>query len=213
MVLWVDEESQIQAFDRTQPMLPMRPGQAERCTHGYSRYGTASPFAALEVATGRSIGAVLHRHRSVECRRFLDRIEESVPENLGVHLIPDTYGTHKTTLIRNWLAKRRRLHLHFAPTGASWMNLVERFFGLFSEKQVRGGSQRSTWALEPTIRRHIDIHNRKARSLVGPKAAEQTFGSRGRPCSRISDSGHWYRRKEKGPDPKAGARGNGREED
>ena len=190
MVLCVDEKSQIQALDRTQPMLPMRPGQAERRTHDYTRYGTTSLFAALEVATGRIIGALHRRHRSIEFRKFLDRIEESVPEDLDVHLILDNYGTHKTALIRNWLAKRPRFHLHFTPTGASWMNLVERFFGLITEKQIRRGSHRSTRALEAAIRRHIDIHNQEPKPFVWTKSADQIFESLGRLCSRISDSGH-----------------------
>lgn len=190
MVLCVDEKSQIQALDRTQPMLPMRPGQAERRTHDYTRYGTTSLFAALEVATGRIIGALHRRHRSVEFRKFLDRIEGSVPEDLDVHLILDNYGTHKTALIRNWLAKRPRFHLHFTPTGASWMNLVERFFGLITEKQIRRGSHRSTRALEAAIRQHIDIHNQQPKPFVWTKSADQIFESLGRFCSRISDSGH-----------------------
>jgi len=190
MVLCVDEKSQIQALDRTQPMLPMRPGQVERRTHDYTRYGTTSLFAALEVATGRIIGSLHRRHRSIEFRKFLDRIEEAVPEDLDVHLILDNYGTHKTALIRNWLAKRSRFHLHFTPTGASWMNLVERFFGLITEKQIKRASHRSTRELETAIRRHIDIHNQDPKPFVWTKSADQIFESLGRLCLRISDSGH-----------------------
>jgi transposase len=190
MVLCVDEKSQIQALDRTQPLLPMRPGQVERRTHDYTRYGTTSLFAALEVATGRVIGSLHRRHRSVEFRKFLDRIEDAVPEDIEVHLILDNYGTHKTALIRNWLAKRPRFHLHFTPTGASWMNLVERFFGLITENQIKRGSHRSTRELEAAIRQHIDIHNQDPKPFVWTKSADQIFESLGRLCSRISDSGH-----------------------
>ena len=125
LVLCVDEKSQIQALDRTQPMLPMRPGQVERRSHDYKRHGTTSLFAALDVKTGTVIGACHRRHRSVEFRKFLDTIERAVPESLDIHLILDNYGTHKTASIRSWLAKRPRYHVHFAPTSASWINLVE----------------------------------------------------------------------------------------
>lgn len=190
VVLCVDEKSQIQALDRTQPMLPMRPGQVERRTHDYTRYGTTSLFAALEVATGRVIGSLHRRHRSVEFRRSLDRIETAVPVDVDVHLILDNYGTHKTALIRRWLAKRPRFHLHFTPTGASWMNLVERFFGLITERQIRRGSHRSTRELEAAIREHIDLHNSDPKPFVWTKSADQIFESLGRLCKRISDSGH-----------------------
>jgi transposase len=190
MVLCVDEKSQIQALDRTQPMLPMRPGQVERRTHDCTWYGTTSLFTALEAATGRIIGSLHRRHRSVEFRRFLDRIEEAVPEDLDIHLILDNYGTHKTAPIRNWLAKRPRFHLHFTPTGAPWMNLVERFFGLSTEKRIKRGSHRSTRELENAIRQHIDIHNQDPKLFAWTKSADQIFESLGRLCSRNSDSGH-----------------------
>ena len=136
LVLCVDEKSQIQALDRTRPLLPMRPGQVERRTHDYLRHGTTSLFAALDTRTGKVIGRCHQRHRAVEFRKFLDTIEAEVPADLDVHLIADNYATHKTALIRNWFAKRPRFHMHFTPTSASWLNLVERWFGLLTEKAV-----------------------------------------------------------------------------
>ncbi len=126
LVLCVDEKSQIQALDRTQPLLPMQPGQLERGTHDYKRHGTTSLFAALDLKTSRVIGQFHRRHRSIEFRRFLDVIEAHVPPDLDVHLVLDNYGTHKTAIIRNWLIKRPRFHVHFTPTYGSWLNLVER---------------------------------------------------------------------------------------
>jgi transposase len=152
--LCVDEKAQIQALDRSQPVLPMRPGQIERRSHDYTRHGTTSLFAALEIKSGRVIGQLHRRHRSVEFRKFLDRIDQSVPESFNVHLILDNYGTHKSPIIRQWLLKRPRFHLHFTPTGASWINLVERWFALLTEKQIRRGIFRSTRELETTIRKH-----------------------------------------------------------
>jgi len=137
LVLCVDEKSQIQALDRTQPMLPMRPGQVERRTHDYKRNGTTSLFAALELKTNRVIGQLHRRHRSQEFRKFLDTIEANVPADLDVHIIMDNYGTHKTAIIRNWFAKRPRFHAHFTPTYGSWINLVERWFGEITNKRIR----------------------------------------------------------------------------
>jgi transposase len=144
LVLCVDEKAQIQALDRRQPLLPLRPGQVERRTHEDRRHGTTSLFAALDVQTGTVVGECHRRHRSIEFRKFLDTIETVVPAALDVHLILDNYGTHKTAVIRRWLAKRPRFHLHFTPTGASWLNLVERWFALLTEKQIRRGAHRST---------------------------------------------------------------------
>jgi transposase len=135
LVLCVDEKSQIQALDRSQPLLPMRPGQIERRTHDYTRHGTTSLFAALDIATGTVIGKCYPRHRAAEFRRFLDEIENAVPDDLDVHLVMDNYATHKTPLIQRWLVKRPRWHVHLTPTGASWINQVERFFALLSERQ------------------------------------------------------------------------------
>jgi transposase len=158
LVLCVDEKSRIQALDRTAPLLPMRPGQIERRTHDYARHGTTTLFAALDAETGELIGKTLPRHRSVEFRKFLDAIEQNVPAELDVHLILDNYGTHKTQLIRDWLVKRPRFHPHFTPTSASWLNLVERWFALLTEKQLRRGVHRSSKELEKAIHSYIKLH-------------------------------------------------------
>jgi transposase len=190
LVLCVDEKAQIQALDRTQPLLPMRPGQVERHTHDYKRHGTTSLFAALDTASGRVIGECHRRHRSVEFRKFLDTIEEAVPTTLDVHLIMDNYGTHKTVLIRRWLAKRPRFHVHFTPKGASWINLVERWFASLTVKQIRRGTHRSTLELERAIKHYIRVSNHDARPFLWTKTADEILASVARFCQRISDSGH-----------------------
>src|SRR5512143_3205160 len=136
LVLCVDEKSQIQALDRTQPLLPMRPGQAERRTHDYKRHGTTSLFAALDVKAGTIISKCMPRHRAQEFRRFLDTVETNVPADLDIHVIMDNASSHKKKLIRDWFAKRPRWHTHFTPTSASWINQVERFFALLGEQQI-----------------------------------------------------------------------------
>jgi transposase len=143
VVFCVNEKSQMQALDRTQPRLPMRPGQAERRTHDDKRHGTTSRFAARDLKTSRVIGQLHRRHRSAEFRKFLDRIEAQVPADLDVHIIADNYGTHKTAMIRKWFAKRPRFHLHFTPTYGSWINLVERWFAELANKRIRRGAFRS----------------------------------------------------------------------
>jgi transposase len=190
LVLCVDEKSQIQALDRTAPLLPMRPGQLERRTHDYKRHGTTSLFAALDTHSGRIIGQTRQRHRSVEFRCFLDTIENNVPPELDVHLILDNYGTHKTQLIRNWMAKRPRFHLHFTPTSASWLNLVERWFAALTEKQLRRGVHRSTKELEDAIRNFIQHHNSDPKPFLWHKPADQILDSVARFCTRTLDSGH-----------------------
>ena len=190
LVLCVDEKSQIQALDRTAPLLPMRPGQIERRTHDYARHGTTSLFAALDTKSGELIGQTQRRHRSVEFRNFLDTIEQNVPPELGVHLILDNYGTHKTQLIRDWLAKRPRFHLHFTPTSASWLNLVERWFAQLTDKQLRRGVHRSTKELETAIRSYIQHHNKNPKPFVWHKTADQILDSVARFCTRTLDSGH-----------------------
>jgi transposase len=190
LVLCVDEKSQIQALDRTAPLLPMRPGQIERRTHDYARHGTTSLFAALDAKSGELIGQTQRRHRSVEFRTFLDTIEENVPSELNVHLILDNYGTHKTQLIRDWLVKRPRFHLHFTPTSASWLNLVERWFALLTEKQLRRGVHRSTKELESAIKHFIRHHNKNPKPFVWHKTADQILDSVARFCTRTLDSGH-----------------------
>jgi transposase len=190
LVLCVDEKTQIQALDRTQPWLPMRPGQVERRTHDYTRHGTTSLFAALDVKAGTVIGECHRRHRSVEFRKFLDTIDANVPPALDVHLILDNYGTHKTALIHRWLAKRPRFHLHFTPTSASWLNLVERWFAALSDKWLRRGSHRSTRQLEDAIAQYLALTNKAPKPFIWTKTADEILDSVGRFCQRTSDSGH-----------------------
>ena len=190
LVLCVDEKSQIQALDRTQPLLPMRPGQVERRTHDYVRHGTTSLFAALDAKTGTVIGQFHRRHRSIEFRTFLDTIDAAVPADLEVHLIVDNYGTHKTPLIHRWLARHPRVRLHFTPTSASWLNLVERWFGLLTEKQIRRGAHRSTVALEAAIRQYIALTNAAPKPFIWTKTADEILASVARFCHRISGTGH-----------------------
>ncbi len=190
LVLCVDEKAQIQALDRTRPLLPMRPGQVERRTHDYRRHGTTSLFAALNVKTGQVIGQLHQRQRTREFRQFLDTIEANVPAQLDVHLILDNYGTHKTALIQRWLFKRPRFHVHFTPTSASWLNLVERWFALLTEKQLRRGVHRSTQALRAAIRAYIAYTNEQPKPFVWTKTADEILASVARFCRRTSDSGH-----------------------
>jgi transposase len=190
LVLCVDEKSQIQALDRTQPLLPMRPGQAERRSHDYKRHGTTSLFAALDVKTGTVIGACHRRHRSVEFRKFLDTIEQAVPSSLDIHLILDNYGTHKTAAIRSWLAKRPRFHVHFTPTSASWINLVERWFAALTEKQIRRGVHRSVHQLEAAIKNYLALTNASPKPFIWTKTADEILTSVARFCQRTSETGH-----------------------
>jgi transposase len=183
IVLCVDEKSQIQALDRSQPMFPMRPGQAARRSHDYKRHGTTSLFAALDIATGRVIGKCYGRHRAVEFRKFLDEIEAAVPDSLDVHLIMDNYATHKTPLIRNWLAKRPRWHVHLTPTSSSWLNQVERFFALITERKIRRGIYRSVAALRTDIKSFIELHNAKPKPFRWTKSADDILGSIERFCT------------------------------
>lgn len=190
LVLCVDEKAQIQALDRSQPMLPLRPGQVERRTHDYVRHGTTSLFAALDAASGEVIGELHRRHRTIEFRKFLDTIEANVPSKLDIHLVMDNYGTHKTATIRRWLAKRPHFHVHFTPKGASWINLVERWFGLLTQKQIRRGSHRSTRQLEDAIRQYLRVYNLHPKPFVWTKPADEILESLARFCLRISNSGH-----------------------
>jgi transposase len=182
VVLCVDEKSQIQALDRSQPVLPMRPGQPARRTHDYKRHGTTSLFAALDVATGRVIGQCFPRHRAAEFRKFLDEIEANVPRDLDVHLVMDNYATHKTPLIRAWFAKRPRWHVHLTPTSSSWLNQVERFFALITEKKIRRGVYRSVAALKTDIEAFIDRHNADPKPFRWTKSADQILASIERFC-------------------------------
>ncbi|SDK66708.1 DDE superfamily endonuclease [Mesorhizobium muleiense] len=203
LVLCVDEKSQIQALDRTQPVLPMRPGQIERRSHDYKRHGVTSLFAALDFATGRIIGKCYPRHRFTEFRRFLDEIEAAVPEDLDIHLVMDNYATHKTQPIRNWFAKRPRWHVHLTPTSACWINQVERFFADLTDKQIRRGVHRSTGELEAAIHAYIDAVNADPKPFRWTKSATDILASIERFCLatlktgdqhakivRTSESGH-----------------------
>jgi transposase len=186
VVLCVDEKSQIQALDRTQPLLPMRPGQVERRSHDYTRHGTTSLFAALDIATGRVIGKCFARHRAAEFRRFLDAVEAHVPADVDVHLVMDNYATHKAPTVRNWLLKRPRWHVHHTPTSASWLNQVERFFALLTERQLRRGAHRSIAALHGAITAFIDQHNDDPKPFRWTKSADDILAGIERFCHRIT---------------------------
>src|SRR6202167_269924 len=177
LVLCVDEKSQIQALDRTAPLLPMRPGQAERRTHDYKRNGTTSLFAALEVKTGQVLGQIRRRHRAVEFRTFLTALDAQVPAHLDVHVIMDNYGTHKTATIRRWFARHPRFHPHFTPTYASWLNLVERWFAALETKQLRRGVHDIVRSLESAIREFIDASNTVGQPYVWTKTADDILAS------------------------------------
>ncbi len=190
MVLCVDEKSQIQALDRTQPLLPMASGIPERRTHDYKRHGTTSLFAALDIATGKVIGQTRRRHRSAEFLKFLSTIEAAVPRALNVHLIMDNSSTHKTPTVRAWLARRPRFHVHFTPTSASWLNQVERWFATLTQKQIRRGTHRSTRELEQAIRSYLDTYNADPKPFIWTKSADDILASIERFCLRTSDSRH-----------------------
>jgi len=159
LVLCVDEKSQIQALDRTQPGLPMKKGRAGTMTHDYQRHGTTTLFAALDVLNGKVIGQCMAKHRQEEFLRFLKRIHQETPKELDLHLIVDNYGSHKTPRVKDWLAKRPRFHLHFTPTSASWLNGVESFFGQLTQKRIRRGIFKSVKELESAIMDFIQSHN------------------------------------------------------
>ena len=183
LVLCVDEKSQIQALDRTQPLLPMRPGQPERRSHDYVRHGTTTLFAALDVASGKVIGRCYSRHRAGEFLKFLRAIEANVPVDLDVHLVMDNYATHKTPAIRQWFARHPRWHVHFTPTGASWINQVERFFALLTERQLRRGVHRSTRELEAAIQAYIDATNDNPKPFRWTKSADDILAAIKRFCT------------------------------
>ena len=188
VVLCVDEKSQIQALDRTQPLLPMRPGQVERRTPDYKRHGTTTLFAALDAKTSEVISQFHRRHRSIEFRKFLDAIDAAVPKELDVHWVIDNYGTHKTPLIKNWLLKRPRFHVHFTPTYGSWLNLVERWFAELTTKQLRRGAHRSVSQLEAAIREFIDAHHADPKPFVWTKTADEILASITRFAQRTLDA-------------------------
>jgi transposase len=190
VVLCVDEKSQIQALDRTAPILPMLPGTPQRATHDYKRSGTSSLYAALDITTGKVIGALHSRHRAIEFKKFLQTLDREVPADLDVHLVLDNSSTHKTPAIKNWLAAHPRFVLHFTPTSSSWLNLVERWFAELTNKKLRRGAHRSVRALNTDIRAWIDTWNDQPRPFVWTKTADQVLDSIARYCNRINESRH-----------------------
>ncbi|MEU2780157.1 IS630 family transposase [Streptomyces sp. NPDC007162] len=188
LVFCVDEKSQIQALDRSQPVLPMMPGVPERATHDYVRAGTTTLFAALEVATGKVIGSLHRRHRAEEFKKFLIKLDKEVPAGLDVHLVCDNYATHKTPAIKKWLLAHPRFHLHFTPTGSSWLNLVERWFAELTNKQIRRGVHKSVQALEKDIRNWIAAWNTDPKPYVWTKTADEILERLASYLNRIPDS-------------------------
>jgi transposase len=190
LVPCVDEKPQIGAVQGTAPAFPMRPGQAERRTHDWRRHGTLDLFAALDVRAGTVIGACERRHRGVEFRAFLDRVERSVPPDLDVHLVLDNLKTHETRLVHDWLVKRPRWHLHFTPTSASWLNLVECWFALLSRRRLGRGAFTSTADLEAAIQAYIAETNAAPKPFVWTKTADDILANVARFCQRTSNSVH-----------------------
>ncbi len=184
LALCVDEKTEMQALGRTQPVPPMRPGQAERRTSGYARHGTSSLFAALDVTAGRVIGRCYRRHRAEEFRDSLDAVDAAVPPELEVHVVLDIASIHKAPAIRGWLAKRPRYHLHFTPTASSWLNQVERFFALLTARRLERGTHRSVEELEAAVLAYVDRHNAEPRPFRWTKSADQILASVGRFCAR-----------------------------
>ena len=190
IVLCVDEKSQVQALNRTQPILPLAPGVPARQSHDYERHGVTSLFAALDVASGVTISHCYRRHRHQEFIRFLDAIEANLPRGLDVHLVMDNYGTHKVSQVRKWLARHPRYHVHYTPTSASWLNLVERLFAEVTERCVRRGSHTSVRVLEKAMLDYLDQRNQNPKPFVWTADADLILGKVGRLCERISNSGH-----------------------
>lgn len=190
VVLCVDEKSQIQALERTQPLLPMRPGQPERRTHDYVRHGTTSLFAALDIATGKVIGQCHRQHRHQEFLRFLNKIEAEVPAGMEIHLVLDNYATHKTPKVEKWFKKHPRYHLHFTPTSASWLNQVERWFARITEQRIRRSAFFCVKELEAAIIDYIEHNNRDPKPFVWTASADAILGKLKTTCERINQSPH-----------------------
>src|SRR3984885_14837931 len=190
IVLWVDEKSQVQALNRTQPILPLAPGVPARQSHDYERHGVTSLFAAMDVASGVTISNCYRRHRHQEFLRFLDEIEGNLPSGLEVHLVMDNYGTHKVAKVKSWLARHPRYHVHFTPTSGSWLNLVERLFGEVTERCVRRGSPTAVRALEKAMLDYLDRRNRNPKPFVWTADADLILGKVARLSKRISRLGH-----------------------
>jgi transposase len=190
VVLCVDEKSQIQALDRTAPILPMLPGVPERATHDYKRSGTSSLYAALDIASGQVISSLHGRHRAIEFKKFLQTIDREVPAHLDVHVVLDNASTHKTPAVKKWLLAHPRFVLHFTPTSSSWLNLVERWFGELTTKKLRRGTHRSVRQLNADIRAWIETWNDDPKPFVWTKTADQILESIARYCDRINESRH-----------------------
>jgi transposase len=190
MVLCVDEQTGVQALDRTAPILPLLPGVPQRATHDDTRHRVTNPYAALDVAGGKVSSQLTPRHRAVEFKRFLDRIDTQVPAGLDVHLICDNASTHKTPAIGRWLVRHPRVQLHFTPTYSSWLNLVERWFAELTTKWLRRGTHRSVAQLEQSIPSWIDTWNQDPRPLVWHKTADEILDTITTYCQRINDSKH-----------------------
>ena len=190
VVMCADEKSQVQAVDRSQSVLPMRPGQAERRTHDYYRHGTTSLFAALDVATGKVIGRCHQKHRHQEFIRFLDQIDRSVPPGLEIHLVLDNFATHKTPRVAAWFQKHPRYHLHFTPTSGSWLNQVERWFGKITEQRIRRGVFKNVDELIVAIDDYIEANNKAPKPFVWTATAELIVGKVATICNRTNRSPH-----------------------
>jgi len=190
IVLCVDEKSQVQALNRTQPILPLAPGVPARQSHDYQRHGVTSLFAALDVASGITISSCYRRHRHQEFLRFLNDIDANLPAGFEVHLVMDNYGTHKVNPVRAWLARHPRYHVHFTPTSGSWLNLVERLFAEVTERCVRRGSHTAVRELEKAMLNYLDQRNKNPKPFVWTADADLILGKVGRLSKRISDSGH-----------------------
>jgi hypothetical protein len=190
IVLCVDEKSQVQALNRTEPILPLAPGVPARQSHDYERHGITSLFAAMDVASGVTISNCYRRHRHQEFLRFLNEIDANLPAGMDVHLVMDNYGTHKVDKVRGWLARHPRYHVHFTPTSASWLNLVERLFAEVTDRCVRRGSYNNVPMLEKAMLRYLDRRNRAPKPFVWTATADMILGKVERLCKRISRSGH-----------------------
>lgn len=190
VVLCVDEKSQMQALNRSQPVLPMMPGMPERRSHDYARNGVTSLFAAFNIADGTVISELHRRHRAVEFKKFLTAIDKAVPDELDVHLVCDNLATHKTPAVGEWLAKHPRFHVHFTPTGSSWINQVERWFAFLTDQLLRRGVHKSVAALEKDVRNWVKTWNDDPKPFVWHKTAEEILDSLAKYISRISDAGH-----------------------
>jgi transposase len=190
VVLCVDEKSQMQALDRSQPVLPMMPGMPERRSHDYARHGVIDLFAAFNIADGTVITALHPQHRAVEFKKFLTAIDKAVPADLDVHLICDNLATHKTKAITDWLDKHRRIHMHFTPTGSSWINQVERWFGLLTDQLLRRGVHKSVAALQNDVRDWITAWNEDPKPFRWTKTADEILDSLAKYMARISGAGH-----------------------